>query len=163
MAISREKKEEIVSKVSDAAKNAQSLVFVHFSQLPVPEVNQMRNALREEGVSYTVAKKTLIKRALAETSVEGEQPPLEGEIALAYGDDLLAPAREVYAFQKKYKDYVSIVGGIYDGEYKDKEAMLEIAAIPPLDTLRGQFLNVINSPVQGLAVALNAIAEKREA
>jgi len=161
MAITRQKKEEVVSQVSDAAKNAQSLVFVHFSQVPVQDVNEIRSTLRDQDVSYTVAKKTLIKRALAETNIEGEQPALEGEIAIAYGDDLLAPAREVYAFQKKHKDNIAIVGGVYDGVYKNKEEMLEIALIPPIDTLRGQFLNVINSPVQGLAVALNAIAEKK--
>ena len=39
----------------------------------------------------------------------------------------------------------------------------EIATIPSLQTLRGMFVNVINSPIAGLAVALKAIADKRGA
>ena len=45
----------------------------------------------------------------------------------------------------------------------DKEQMTEIAQIPDMQTLRAQFVNVINSPIQGLAIALNALAEKKDA
>ncbi len=54
-----------------------------------------------------------------------------------------------------------ILGGVFDGVYKSKEEMTEIASIPSLQTLRGMFVNVINSPIQGLAVSLNQIAEKK--
>jgi len=40
--------------------------------------------------------------------------------------------------------------------------MQEIATIPSLQVLRGMFVNVINSPIQGLAIALNAIAQKKQ-
>jgi ribosomal protein L10 len=43
----------------------------------------------------------------------------------------------------------------------EKAQMMEIATIPGLQTLYAQFVNVINSPIQGLVVALNAIAEKK--
>ena len=39
--------------------------------------------------------------------------------------------------------------------------MTEIASIPTLQVLRGVFVNVINSPIQGLVLGLNAIAEKK--
>jgi ribosomal protein L10 len=41
--------------------------------------------------------------------------------------------------------------------------MTEIATIPSKHTLYAQFVNVINSPIQGLAVSLSKIAEKKEA
>jgi len=127
----------------------------------VRDTSNLRKKLRDASVSYFVAKKTLTKRALSEEKIEGEIPELEGELAIAYGEDLIAPAREVYEFQKSHKDHVSILGGIFEKSYKNKEEMLEIASIPAPQVLRGMFVNVINSPIQGLAVALNAIAEKR--
>ena len=39
--------------------------------------------------------------------------------------------------------------------------MIEIASIPSLHVLRGMFVNAINSPIQGLVVALNGIADKK--
>jgi len=162
MAISKDKKKAIAEGLADAISQANSVVFVNFHGLSVGDTTGLRKKLTEEGVGYTVAKKTLIKRALGEQGVKGDQPPLEGEVALAYGEDLIAPARGIYEFQKKHKDNIAIIGGIFEGAYKDKEAMTVIASIPPLQVLRGQFLNVINSPIQGLAVALNAVAAKAD-
>jgi large subunit ribosomal protein L10 len=82
MAITRQKKEEIVAKVSDSLKKAKTLVFANFKGLTVAEQNEMRKALRAQNVGYTVAKKTLIKRALDTASYAGTLPELEGEIAL---------------------------------------------------------------------------------
>ena len=82
---------------------------------------------------------------------------------MAYSAYLIAPAREVFAFQKKYKDNLSIVGGIFDGKYMSKEEMMAIALIPSRETLYAQFVNVINSPIQGLVMALDAIAKKKTA
>ncbi len=141
-------------------KDAPSVTFVNFHGLGVAETTQLRQKLRAEGVSYTVAKKTLIKKALKEAAVEGAIPELEGELALTYGADQIAPARGVYEFQKKYKDNLSILGGIFEGSFANKEKMLSIAQIPGLQILRGQFVNLINSPIQGLVIALNKIAEK---
>jgi ribosomal protein L10 len=41
--------------------------------------------------------------------------------------------------------------------------MMAIALIPSQQTLYAQFVNVINSPIQGLVVALSKIAEKKTA
>ncbi|PCI19571.1 50S ribosomal protein L10 [Candidatus Wolfebacteria bacterium] len=162
MALTKDKKKEILGELKDAVKGAISIAFVNFHNLTVEDSTQLRSQLREEGVSYRVAKKTLIKKALDDQKIEGDMPLLEGELALAYGNDLIAPARSVYAFQKDHKDMISIVGGVFEGKYMDMTAMNEIAMIPPTPILRGQFVNVINSPIQGLVVALNQIAEKKE-
>ena len=161
MPISRNKKEEIFDKVKSAAKTAKSIVFVNFKGLPVADTTAMRKELREKDVTYYVAKKTVTAKALAEGNFEGTLPELPGEIAFVWGDDLIAPAREVYAFSKKYPEKVTIVGGVFDGKFMEKAQMMEIATIPGLQTLYAQFVNVINSPIQGLVVALNAIAEKK--
>lgn len=163
MAITKEKKKEILEKVRTAVDGAQSVVFVNFNGLNVSDTTELRSVLRNEGVGYTVAKKTLIGRALDNKDIKGERPEFEGELAIAYGEDLLAPAREIHTFSKKHKDNIAILGGIFEGEYKSKDEMLAIATIPPLQTLRAQFVNVINSPIQGFVMAVNAIADKKEA
>lgn len=165
MAKTKAEKEIVIQKLEGGLKEAASSVFVHFSKLSVADESTMRKALRESGVTYVVAKKTLIKRALANLGHKHEGVPLEGEVAIAYGGgaDATAPARLVHEFGKKLVDKLSILGGIFEGKLMGKSEMQEIATIPPMKTLRGMFVNVINSPIQGLAVVLNAIAEKKGA
>ncbi len=161
MAVTKQKKEEILAKVDAALADAESVVFVNFKGLTVAETQEMRAKLRSEGVSYAVAKKTLVKRALAAKQYEGEQPALTGELAIAWGADLVAPAREVQEFVKSTKDKVAIMGGVFEGRYMNAAEMTEIASIPSMLQLRGMFVNLINSPIQRFATVLDRIAEKR--
>ncbi|MCX6717509.1 MAG: 50S ribosomal protein L10 [Candidatus Taylorbacteria bacterium] len=156
--ITKEKKKELVEKIAKALKGSKSVVFANFQHLIVADDMAMRRALRKEGVGYLVVRKTLAKIALKDAGISGTMPEFVGELAMIYGDDLTAPAREFYAFQKKYKDNVKIVGGIFEGKYMTVEEMTAIAMIPSQKTLYAQFVNLINSPIQRFAVVLNQIA-----
>jgi large subunit ribosomal protein L10 len=160
MAVTKAKKVEVLSKLESIKNESDSIVFVHFNGLPVKDSTDMRAKLRNEGVGFLVAKKTLMKRAF-DGAFEGEMPELEGEIAVAYSTDAIAPAQNIKEFAGKYKDQLSIVGGIFQGVYKTKEEMTAIASIPPLETLRGMFAQLINSPRQRFAVVLSKVSETK--
>jgi large subunit ribosomal protein L10 len=161
MAITKAKKQEISAKLADGLASAQSVVFVNFKGLSVALASELRRSLRQAGVTYYVAKKTLVKRALEAKGYEGTLPELPGELALAWSDDLIAPASGVYEYQKKTPEILSIVGGVFEGKYMDKTAMMEIATIPPLPVLHGKFVNIINSPIQRFVIALGAIRDQK--
>ena len=162
MAINKAKKADVVDKLTGAFKKAKSLVFVNFKGLTVGNTTDMRSALKSEGISYSVAKKTLTKRALDDQKFEGEMPALDGELALAWSEDLVAPARGVYGFVKKFPENLKILGGVFEGRYMSSTEMLGIAQIPSMDVLRGKFVNIINSPIQRFAIALNEVAKKKQ-
>lgn len=162
MAITREKKGAILEKLKDIFKESKSVVFVNFHGLSVLDTTNIRKELREKGVNYFVSKKTLTKIALESEKREGELPDLPGELAVVYSkEDETAPGREIYTFQKKFKESLSILGGIFGGAFKNQNEMFEIATIPSPLVLKGMFLNVINSPIQGLVIALEEIAKKK--
>jgi large subunit ribosomal protein L10 len=161
MTITLDKKKELVASLEKSLKGANSVVFVKFDKLKVADANKLRRTLQAQKVGYQVAKKTLLKRALTTHNISGDLPEIPGQVAIAYSADLLAGAREIFNFQKSHKENISIVGGVFDGKYMDARDMMSIATIPPLDTLRGMFVNLINSPIQRFAVVVNAIAEKQ--
>lgn len=167
MAITREKKATILEKMSNVARTARSIVFVHFKGFSVAHTNALRRGLRQSGVGYTVAKKTLVRKALGEANIVGEVPEMAGEIAVAYlkeGEaDTIAPARTIHEFVKKFKENLAIVGGVFEGRFMNREEMVAIATIPSIEVLHGQFVNLINSPIQGFVMALSEVAKKREA
>ncbi|MEI8339354.1 MAG: 50S ribosomal protein L10 [bacterium] len=161
MSITIDKKKEVVADLTKIFKDSKSVVFYKFHGFKMPETKAMRRKLRAEQIGATVARKTLMKRALSEAGITGELPALEGEIGMAYAVDLTAPAREVYSIQKTAKDSLEIVGGIFEGKFMSKEEMMVIASIPSQKTLYAQFVMLINSPIQRLAVGLDQIAKTK--
>lgn len=163
MAITKQKKVELVASMKERLADAKSIVFVNFKALTVTETKILRRKLLADKVGYFVTKKTLAKRVLSDLKARGDMPELPGELAIAYGEDLLTPAREIYSFQRtaREKGSISIVGGIFDGEFKNQVEMLLIANIPPLQVLRGQFVNIINSPIQRFVIAMEEIRKSK--
>lgn len=161
MAITKAKKSELIEKFDRILSDAATTVFVKFKGITVADTTLMRRALRDTGIGYTVVKKTLLERVLKARGYKGDLPALPGEVAIVYGKDAIAPAREIAVFAKKYGENLSLLGGIFEGAFRDKAGIVTIASIPSLQVLYGQFANVINSPIQGLAVALNEVAKKK--
>lgn len=162
MALTREQKEDILAELSDIFAADQTVVFLRFNHLPVKRFDALRSELRDESVSLKIAKKTLLNMALDNKGVDGDKPELPGQIALAYGGEITAAARGPYQFEtdKEADEELEIVGGVFQGEFKDQEAMTEIAQTPSGDDLRAMFVNAIASPINGLAVTLNERAKK---
>lgn len=163
MAVSKQKKGEILSNLKKIMKDASSLVLVNFHGLPVSESSVVRKELRKNGVGFLVAKKSLTKKALTEAGFEGVIPELPGELGLVYSSDPIEGARGVYEFQKKLEKKIQIVGGVFENKFMSQAEMLVISQIPGLKTLQAQFVNLINSPIQGLVIGLKAIADKKQA
>ncbi|MFA5888952.1 MAG: 50S ribosomal protein L10 [Candidatus Paceibacterota bacterium] len=161
MAISKQKKGEILTKLKKIVKDSASVVFINFHALPVADSTAIRRALKEKGVGYTVAKKTLTKKAFSEAGLEGAMPELPGELGIVYSADPTEGARGVYEFQKKLDKKIQILGGVFEGKFLNQSEMLVISQIPGLKTLQAQFVNLINSPIQGFVMALDQIAQKK--
>ncbi|MEK7088258.1 MAG: 50S ribosomal protein L10 [Patescibacteria group bacterium] len=162
MAKTKEQKKEslvFIAKLIKEAKDAGSVALVKFGGLTVADATNFRRKLRAEGVNYLVAKKTLAKKALAESGVFGELPALDGQIGLAWGVDQIAPARGVYEFQKQSEKKVELLGGIFEGRFMNREEMSGIASIPPRQTLYGQFVNLISSPMRRFVVVLDQVSK----
>ena len=165
MALQKARKEEMVKDLEGVIKGSESLVFVNFKGLNVADETKLRRELRDKGVNYKVSRKTLLRRAL-EGKAGGEIPELPGEIAIAYlpagkagSKDATASAREVFNFGKTHQGMLSIIGGIFEGKFIGKEKMLEIATIPSKEVLLSKLAFLFKSPMQRLAIAINAIAQ----
>lgn len=163
MALTKQKKAELLSGFEKITKDAGSMVFVHARGMTVADTTVLRNTLHAANAGFKVVKKTLLKRALTSAGITGDMPEMGGEIAIAYSADLTAPAREVFSFAKKFEGKIAMTGGVFEGRYMDKAEITAIATIPPTPVLRGMFLNVINSPIQGMVIALSKIAEQKAA
>ena len=161
MALSKDKKSELIKKYSDTLGKANTFVYVKFRGLNVKDTEALRKKLFAEGISYNVVKKTLWNRALGDRNIAGEKPEISEEMAVIAGEDLLAPARIANDFAKEHKGVFAILGGIFDGNFKDEKSMMEIATIPSREVLISQIAFLFKSPMQRLAIGINEVAKTK--
>ena len=158
-----ELKQPIVAEISEAIKEAQSVVLVDYRGLTVEQDTNLRKQLREAGVTYKVYKNTMMNFAFKGTDFEQLAPYLEGPSAVAISTtDATAPARILAKFAKDAKA-LEIKAGVVEGTVYDAQGMQAIANIPSRDELISKLLGSLQSPITNFARVIKQVAEKGEA
>jgi len=155
-----EQKKAVVDGLADKLGRCASSVLVKYEGITVDQDTQMRKALREAGVEYSVIKNTLIGKACDKVGFEALKPNLEGmnAIAISY-DDPIAPAKILKEYADKIETF-EIRGGILEGAVVDAATVNELAEIPPKDVLIAKLLGSMQSPLYKFAYVLQAIVDK---
>jgi large subunit ribosomal protein L10 len=161
MALTKSKKVELIDSYTNAIKNSKSAVYVSYKGLSVGKQEELRKKLFAEKMNYTVVKKSLWDRAATANKISGDTPAVSAEMAVVWGDDLLAPARIANDFAKLNKKSVAILGGIFDGGFKDAASMMKIATIPTREVLLSQLAYLLKSPMQRIAIAVSEVAKTK--
>jgi len=154
----KSKKEEIIKGLEKTASDSKSVLFLNFHGMNVTNETTLRRELRSKGVGYKVARKTLLKRAFSGKAT-GDMPELPGEVAIAFSEDSIAPAREVFTFSKAHQNILNILGGVFEGKFQNSAFMMELATIPSREVLLSKIAFLFNSPIQRLAIAMSEVAK----
>ena len=155
-----EEKKQVVESLAAKMQTAAAGVLVKYEGIKVSEDTELRAALRKAGVDYTVMKNTLTGRACDIAGYGDMKQYLSGMTAIAMSqEDPLAPAKIMKQFADKIASF-EIKAGFMDGEVIDASKVDELAKLPSKEGLLSMLLSVLNGPIRGLAVALNAIVEK---
>jgi len=167
-------KKEKVKELADKIRSAKSVVLADYRGLTVEQDTEMRSALRKAGVEYKVVKNTLARFAAKENNLDGLESYLKGPTALAMSDkDPVAPAKILTEYSKKYEK-LELKAGVVEGKIVDIAGIKALADLPSREVLIARVLggfnaplaglvNVLNGNIRALAIALNAIAEKKAA
>ncbi len=156
-----QQKQAYVAQLVEDIKGAQTVVFTEYLGLTVAQDTELRNQLREAGVSYRVVKNTLAKRAVIEAGYDELQDIFVGSTAIAYSDDIIAPAKVLKKFGKNHEQ-IKMKGGASDGKVVSLDELNALADIPDLPVLYGKLVGSLVSPISGLAMLVKAIADKAE-
>lgn len=158
MAISRVAKEQAVDKLTDELGRIKLAVMTDYRGLTVREVEELRQNLRDAGISYRVAKNTLLRLATKNNpALAGIDPnTFNGPMALAMGfDDEVAPARVIFQYAKKH-DALEIVGAITgDGTVLGAAEVKALATMPTREQLIAQVVGTIAAPLTGFVTVMS--------
>jgi large subunit ribosomal protein L10 len=173
MAKTREKKEELINSTLAKLESAKSAVIVNYKGLKVKETEELRKNLLQKGVSFNVAKNTLVKIALKKNGIEFDEEIFKKPVAIAFATtDEVAPAKEIDLFAKKH-EALEILGGILESKMIDAAAVKKLASLPSREELLAKMVGSIASPlsgmvnvlagnIRGLVNVLNAVAGNKQ-
>ncbi len=160
MSLNRSEKEAVISEVTGLAAKAQTLVLAEYRGIAVADMTRLRNDARSKGVSLSVLKNTLARRAVAGSAFEVVGDQMTGPLIYGFSEDAVAAAKVVADFAKT-NDKLVIRGGVFGGKALDVEGVKQLANIPSKEVLLAQLLGLMQSPVSRCARVLAALAEKR--
>ncbi|HSW81015.1 MAG TPA: 50S ribosomal protein L10 [Candidatus Saccharimonas sp.] len=176
MAITRQTKETQVAELAELLSTAKLTAFAAYQGLTVKELQSLRRAAREAGVTIKVVKNRLVRVALGQTDQlkNADASMLQGQLLYALSDsDEVTPAQVLATFAKTHTA-LKLLGGIdATGTVLAEADIKALASLPTKDQLRGilvgtiaaplsGFVNVLAGNVRGVLNVLNARAEALE-
>lgn len=147
MAISKKRKEELVSQYLDLLANAKGLVITEYRGMTVHQLDDLRGKLREKDASFTITKNTLLKIALNEVGMAPSDELLKGPVAMAVAyQDLPQTIKTILEYADTNEIFV-VKGGILGQTVVFENQLEAISELPPLDTLRAQLIGMTTMPL----------------
>ena len=160
MSLNRSEKEAVVAEVAGLAAQAQTLVMAEYRGITVADMIKFRANARSQGVSLSVLKNTLARRAVAGTAFESVADQMTGPLIYGFSTDAVAAAKVVADFAKT-NDKLVIRGGAFAGKALDVNGVKQWASIPSKEVLLAQLCGLLMSPMSRTAVVLGALAAKK--
>ncbi|MDB5176466.1 MAG: rplJ [Candidatus Saccharibacteria bacterium] len=158
MAITKSKKNELVAEVSEALATSKLTVFASYDGLTVADIQVLRRAAREAGVTIKVVKNRLVRVAMSQndTYKNTDTALLTGQLLYAMSDsDEIAPAKVLDEFAKTHPVLKFIGAFGMEGELMDAAAVQALAGLPTKNELIGQVVSMLLSPVNDVTNALS--------
>ncbi|MEO8250210.1 MAG: 50S ribosomal protein L10 [Burkholderiales bacterium] len=160
MSLNRSEKEAVISEVTGLAAKAQTLVLAEYRGIAVADMTRLRSTARSSGVTLSVLKNTLARRAVAGGPFEVASEQMSGPLLYGFSEDAVAAAKVIAEFAKT-NDKLVIRGGSYGGKSLDADGVKQLASIPTKEVLLAQLLGLMQSPISRTARVLAALAEQR--
>ena len=158
MAISRDKKTAVVNELSELLGNAKMTAFAAYEGLSVADLQELRRAARETGVTIKVVKNRLVRVALQQSEAlkNVDANALKGQLLYAIStEDEVAPAQALANFAKTH-EALKLSGGISaEGKLLDEAEVKALATLPSKNELIGSVLATLASPLDGVMNGLS--------
>ena len=152
----REEKAQAISEFNESIGQATNAFLIDFKGITVPQVTELRKQVRETGSQYIVVKNTLALIAVKDSPLKTLEKQFSGMTAVAFNrTDAVALAKALTKFAKDVPT-VQFKGAMLNGQIVPATQIQNIASLPSREELVSKLLYLLQSPIRGLAIVLNA-------
>ena len=171
LAITKERKEEVLATYADWMKRSQAVILVEYTGAKMKDLDGIRAKVRESGGEFHILKNTLARRAFANSGMELPQDYLVKSTAVSFAFTDPASTAKALNEATKGKEFLKVKGGFMSGQSLNAAQVKALADMPPLPVVRAQLLGMLQAPAgklvrtiaepaRGLAAVVKAFAEK---
>lgn len=152
-------KQALVADLTQKFEESKATVIVDYLGINAKQTTELRKTLRENDVTYVVAKNTLFKRAAEAAGQEGLEDYFQGVTAVAFSPDEVAAANLITKFIKDNK-ILTVKGGSLEGVAIDAAKVNVLGSLPSREGLLSQVASVFKAPLQNVCYAFEALRKK---
>ncbi len=154
--MNREEKAQMISEFAGGIGQATNAFLIEFKGITVPQVTELRKQVRETKSDYVVVKNTLALIAVKDSPLKALEKEFSGPTAVAYNrTDAVALAKALTKFAKDVPA-ITFKGAMLNGQIVPASQIQAIANLPSREELISKLLYLMQHPIRGLAVVLNA-------
>lgn len=154
MALNKKQKTKIINDLKELFSRQKAIILVGITGLKVKDISELRKKIKLIDGNLKVAKKTLMKIVFKENNLKFDKSQFKEETALVFGfKDEILPAKTVYQFFKK-NDKLKILGGYFDGKFKEAGEVITLAQLPPKEELMARLVGGLKSPISSFVHVL---------
>ena len=150
MAVSKERKKDIVATYQDWLGNSQAVFLAEYTGLTMKDMDALRDQVREAGGEFHVIKNTLAKLAF---EGEGYEVPLDffsGSTAAGFAFEDAPGMAKAIADYSKSVGFLKVKGGFLEKNFLSAEEVQAFAELPPLPIVQAQLLGTLMAPATKL-------------
>ena len=174
MAVSKERKQEVLATYEEWLKKSQAVILVEYTGAKMKDLDGIRAKIRETGGEFHVLKNTLARRAFSASGMELPKDYLVKSTAVSFAFTDPASTAKALTDSMKGKDFIKVKGGFMSGQSLNAAQVKALSDLPPLPVMRATLLGVLQAPAgklvrtiaepaRGLAAVVKAFAEKAPA
>ena len=157
--MNRDEKAAIVAELNDSFKRAKFSVVADYCGLTVSDLEKIRRDLRQSRSEIRIAKNTLLRRAVTDTSCESLTEDFTGTTAIVMSyDDPVAPAKVLAKCAENY-DKFQLRSAVLEGEKITIDDLVALSKLPSKEVLLGQLLSVMNGVPTAFVRVLSAVPQ----
>ena len=171
LAITKERKEEVLSQYADWMKRSQAVILVEYTGVRMKDLDNIRAKIRESGGEFHIVKNTLARRAFTDLGMQFPSDYLIKSTAVSFAFTDPASTAKALTDATKGNEFVKVKGGFMSGQTLDAAQVKALADMPPLPVVRAQLLGMLQAPAgklartiaepaRGLAAVFRAFSEK---
>lgn len=171
MAITKQRKDEVLAKYVDWLKRSQAVILVEYTGVKMKDLDGIRAKIRETGGEFHIVKNTLARRAFKDSGMEIPADMLVKSTAISFAFTDPPSTAKALTDATKGNEFVKVKGGFMGGQSLQPAQVKALADIPPMPVVRAQLLGVLQAPAgklvrtiaepaRGLAAVIRAFSEK---
>jgi large subunit ribosomal protein L10 len=154
LAISKERKREVVTEYTDWAGRSSALILTEYRGLTMKDIDELRRRVREVGGEFHIVKNTLGKIAFEGAGYKLSEGFFEGSTAICFAFQDAPALAKIIVDYARTSESLKVKGGYLGRNPMSAEQVKSLAELPPLPVIRAQLMGTILAPASQLARVL---------